>query len=68
MFLLKSIFTFLFAQNMLISATDFSQECFKVSNITTFPLFLLSALLDKPKGWQTCREKNNLLLVQCLIK
>lgn len=49
MFFLKSIFTFLFAQNMLVSAIDFSRECFKVSHFTTFPLFLLSALLDKLK-------------------
>jgi len=49
MLFLKSIFTFLFAQKMLLSVTDCSQECFKVSNSTTFPLFLLYALLDKPK-------------------
>lgn len=49
MFFLKSIFTFLFAQNMLVNATDFSEECLKVSNFTTSPLFLLSVLLDKPE-------------------
>lgn len=46
---LKFIFTFIFAQNVLISTTDISQGCFEVSNFTTFPLFLLSPLLDKPK-------------------
>lgn len=56
-FFLKPIFIFLFAQNMLVTAIDFSEECFKVPNFKSFLLFLLSVLLVKPKEQQMCREK-----------
>lgn len=49
MFFLKSIFTLFFAQNTLVTATGFSEECFKVSNFKSFLLFLLSTLFDKLK-------------------
>lgn len=47
-FFLKPIFIFLFALNTLVTAIDFSEECFKVPNFKSFLLFLLSVLVVKP--------------------